>query len=290
MIDKTELIMKRIGVLLLVVLNVLCVFAQENFPVVLEREMKSDILGTSKKYCIYLPAGYGDEDKEFPVLYLLHGLTDTHTAWRDKGDVQAIATEIFAGGKAREMVIVMPDAGTTFDGYFNTPNWRYEDFFFQEFIPHIEKEYRVISDKGHRAIAGLSMGGGGTTGYAIRHSDMFSSAYAMSALMGMVENSWISRDSSDRRAVFMRSVVEHNNVSAVKDADEELLRAIASVRWFLDVGDDDFLFGNNMEFVSAMREKRMRYQLRVRDGGHNWQYWQEAFKMALPFVSEGFTE
>ena len=282
--------MKRICVFLVAVLNVLCAFAQDGFPVVLEREVKSEILGAVKKYCIYLPAGYGDEGKEFPVLYLLHGLTDTNTAWRDKGNVQVIATEVFASGKAQEMIIVMPDAGTTYDGYFNTSDWRYEDFFFQEFIPHIEKEYRIISDKGHRAIAGLSMGGGGTTGYAIRHSEMFSSAYAMSALMGMVENSWISKDSSDRRAVFMRSAVEYNNISAIKEADEEQLKAIASVRWFIDVGDDDFLFDNNVEFVSAMREKRLRYQLRVRDGGHTWQYWQEALRMALPFVSEGFAE
>jgi len=184
----------------------------------------------------------------------------------------------------------MPDAGTTFDGYFNVPGWRYEDFFFQEFIPHIEKEYRVIADKGHRAIAGLSMGGGGTTGYAIRHSGMFSSAYAMSALMGMVENSWISKDPSDRRGVFMRSAIEYSNIAAIKNATEKQLKEIASVRWFIDVGDDDFLFDNNVEFISAMREKRLRYQLRVRDGGHTWQYWQEALRIALPFVSEGFTK
>jgi S-formylglutathione hydrolase FrmB len=145
-----------------------------------------------------------------------------------------------------------------------------------------------VADKGHRAIAGLSMGGGGTTGYAIRHADMFSSACAMSALMGMVENTWINRDPDKRRSVFMQSVVEYNNITAVKNADKELVRSIASVRWFIDVGDDDFLFDNNMEFISAMREKRIPYQLRVRDGGHTWPYWQEALRMALPFVSEGF--
>ena len=262
--------------------------AQGSYPALLECEMKSEILGTVKKYCIYLPAGYGDENKEFPVLYLLHGLTDTHTAWRDKGNTQAIATEVFGSGKAQEMVIVMPDAGTVYDGYFNAGEWRYEDYFFQELVPHIEKEYRVVADKGHRAIAGLSMGGGGTTGYAIRHADMFSSAYAMSALMGMVENTWINRDPDKRRSVFMQSVVEYNNITAVKNADKELVRSIASVRWFIDVGDDDFLFDNNMEFISAMREKRIPYQLRVRDGGHTWPYWQEALRMALPFVSEGF--
>jgi S-formylglutathione hydrolase FrmB len=222
------------------------------------------------------------------VLYLLHGLTDTHTAWRDKGNVQEIATEIFRSGKAREMIIVMPDAGTTYDGYFNSDCWRYEDFFFQEFIPHIESTYRIIPDRQHRAIAGLSMGGGGTTWYAINHSGMFSSAYAMSALMGLVDGSWITRDPDARRRVFMESAVANNNIRAIENATEEQRDRIASVRWFIDVGDDDFLFDNNMEFIKAMRQKRIPYQLRVRDGAHVWQYWQDALRIALPFVSEGF--
>ena len=100
--------------------------------------MQSEILGCVKKYCIYLPQGYSDENRTFPVLYLLHGLTDTHTAWRDKGNVKDIATELINDGKAQEMIIVMPDAGTTYDGYFNCEGWRYEDYFFQEIIPHIE--------------------------------------------------------------------------------------------------------------------------------------------------------
>lgn len=260
----------------------------KEFPVVLECEMQSEILGCTKKYCVYLPQGYSNENRMFPVLYLLHGLTDTHTAWRDKGNVQDIATEIIRSGKAQEMIIVMPDAGTTYDGYFNCDGWRYEDFFFQEFIPHIESTYRVVPDRQHRAIAGLSMGGGGTTWYAINHGEMFSAAYAMSALMGIVENTWITRDPDARRRVFMESAVANNNITAVENATKEQCTEIAKVRWFIDVGDDDFLFDNNMEFIKAMRQKRIPYQLRVREGGHTWQYWQQALYIALPFVSESF--
>lgn len=259
-----------------------------NAQTIVEKSMKSNILGCEKNYCIYLPAGYEEGNAQYPVLYLLHGLTDNHTAWRDRGNVKDIATEIFAKGDAREMIIVMPDAGTTYDGYFNCEGWRYEDFFFTEFIPHIESSYRVKASRECRAIAGLSMGGGGTIGYALRHSDMFSSAYAMSALAGMVENTWISRDPDVRRRLFMQSAVEHNNITFVENAGKELRDNIASVRWFIDVGDDDFLLENNFDFIKALRKQRIPHQLRVRDGGHTWQYWQQALYIALPFISDGF--
>ena len=284
--------MKRCFTLFLLFLaTVLPAVAQgDAYPGVQECELHSEILGCTKKYCIYLPQGYGNEAATFPVLYLLHGLTDTHTAWRDKGMVGDIATKLFSEGKAREMVIVMPDAGTTYDGYFNCDGWRYEDFFFQELIPHIESSYRVVPDKEHRAIAGLSMGGGGTTWYAINHSNMFSSAYAMSALMGLVNGTWITHNPDSRRRAFMESAVANNNITAVENATKEQCAQIASVRWFIDVGDDDFLFDNNMEFVKAMRSRHIPYQLRVREGGHTWRYWQEALHIALPFVSESFGE
>jgi enterochelin esterase-like enzyme len=284
--------MKRcLTLFLLFLATVLPAVAQgDAYPGVQECELHSEILGCTKKYCIYLPQGYGNEAATFPVLYLLHGLTDTHTAWRDKGMVGDIATKLFSEGKAREMVIVMPDAGTTYDGYFNCDGWRYEDFFFQELIPHIESSYRVVPDKEHRAIAGLSMGGGGTTWYAINHSNMFSSAYAMSALMGLVNGTWITHNPDSRRKAFMESAVANNNITAVENATKEQCAQIASVRWFIDVGDDDFLFDNNMEFVKAMRSRHIPYQLRVREGGHTWRYWQEALHIALPFVSESFGE
>ena len=87
------------------------------------------------------------------------------------------------------MIIVSPNAGgnpaTCWNGYFNMPGWAYEDFFYKEFLPYIEKTYRVKGDKRHRAIAGLSMGGGGTASYAQRYPDMYCAAYAMSALMNI---------------------------------------------------------------------------------------------------------
>ena len=266
------------------------VLAQENYPAVLECEMESEILGTTKKYCIYLPAGYGDESRSFPVLYLLHGLTDTHTAWRDRGNMKEIATAVFGEGKAQEMIIVMPDAGTTYDGYFNCPEWRYEDYFFEEFVPHVENKYRIIADRQHRAIAGLSMGGGGCTSYAQRHADMFGACYAMSAFLHMgaegVDAQKVAQ--GDKTALLFEAAHRLSCVDYVKNADEARKQELRTVAWFVDCGDDDFLFDGNIDFYQTMRRAQIPCQLRVRDGGHTCEYWHSALYTALPFVSRQF--
>src|SRR5690606_41575532 len=97
------------------------------------------------------------------------------TGWVQKGEVKQIADKAIAEGKSTAMIIVMPDAQTGQRGYFNSPDgsWNYEDFFFEEFIPHIEKTYRIRSDKRNRAVAGLSMGGGGAVIYALHRPDLF---------------------------------------------------------------------------------------------------------------------
>ena len=139
--------------------------------------IESKVLGANVVFNIYLPNGFEHSAKQYPVVYLLHGLSDDYRAWREKGRMQDVADELIESGEAREMIIVMPNAGgpdthNTWNGYFNMPGWNYEDFFFQEFIPQVEKKYRGVGDKGHRAVMGLSMGGGGSTVYCQRHPDM----------------------------------------------------------------------------------------------------------------------
>lgn len=148
--------------------------------------MPSRILKGERKYAVYLPPDYETAQRSYPVLYLLHGGGDDQTGWVQFGEVQHIADKAIREGKATPMVIVMPDANTGRRGYFNDINgeWRYEDFFFEEFIPFIEKKYRIRGEKRYRAVAGLSMGGGGSFMYALHRPDMFSSAAPLSASTG----------------------------------------------------------------------------------------------------------
>ena len=136
--------------------------------------MQSTILESSRKYAIYLPPDYDNSERSYPVLYLLHGAGDDHSAWIQFGEVLRITDNAILKGECTSMVIVMPDADSGKRGYYNTVrgDWMYEDFFFEEFIPYIEETYRIRHGKRYRAIAGLSMGGLGTFIYALRHTSL----------------------------------------------------------------------------------------------------------------------
>ena len=168
----------------------------------------------------------------------------------------------------------------------NMPGWNYEDFFFTEFIPQIEKKYNVKGDKEHRAIMGLSMGGGGTVIYGQRHPDMFSACYAMSAWLDFSGESNYPKGS--KPCLVQESVREHSAVRFMENADEKTLNRLRTVKWFFDCGDDDFLLDANVRMHQLMRDNKIKDELRVRNGQHNWEYWHQALRMALPFVTRSF--
>ena len=175
--------------------------------------MHSDILDNERKFAIYLPPDYETSERSYPVLYLLHGAGDDQTGWVQFGEVLNITDKAIKAGKATPMIIVMPDANTGQRGYFNSINkdWLYEDFFFEEFLPYVEKTYRIKGEKRYRAVAGLSMGGGGSFMYALHHPEMFSSACPLSAyvgpltledLIGRLERSNIQHNTADVQPYF----------------------------------------------------------------------------------------
>lgn len=255
--------------------------------------MKSEILKAERKFAIYLPPDYESSSRNYPVLYLLHGSGDDQTGWVQFGEVLRITDKAIKSGKATPMIIVMPDAHTGQRGYNNdiSGEWNYEDFFFEELMPHVEKKYRIKKEKRFRAISGLSMGGGGSFIYALHHPELFSSAAPMSAYVGplTIENlkGNIERNSkatySDEE--LQNYFAQYNAVELVKSMSKD---DVSSVRWYIDCGDDDFLFEGNSLVHIEMKKREIPHEYRVRDGAHNWTYWRESLPEVLEFISQAF--
>jgi enterochelin esterase-like enzyme len=254
--------------------------------------LPSKILNMERKYAVYLPPDYETSSRSYPVLYLLHGGGDDQTGWVQFGEVLHIADKAIREGKATPMIIVMPDANTTRRGYANnaTGTWLYEDFFFKELMPFVEKKYRIKTEKRFRAVAGLSMGGGGTFTYALHHPELFSSACPLSAATGPLNmeaaKTNVRRiDSTATDAQIEAFFNDQNAVVLINKISEEQKKA---VRWYIDCGDDDFLYEGNSLVHIAMRKREIPHEFRIRNGGHNWTYWREALPEVLEFISQGF--
>ena len=222
----------------------------------------------------------------------MHGGGDDQTGWVQFGEVQNITDKAIADGIATPMIIVMPDANTGQRGYFNDlkNEWRYEDFFFEEFMPFVEKTYRIKKEKKFRAVAGLSMGGGGSFMYALHHPELFSSACPLSASTGPVTleatKAWLEERKQTGTDEQIQAYYKKYTALPLIDAVAEDQKK--AVRWYIDCGDDDFLFEGNSLVHIAMRKKGIPHEFRIRDGGHTWTYWRSALPTVLGFVSDAF--
>lgn len=255
--------------------------------------MESKILNMERKYAIYLPPDYETSERSYPVLYLLHGHGDDQSGWIQFGEVMFIADKAIKEGKATPMIIVMPNGYDVYKGYFNDPKneWRYEDFFFEEFMPYVESAYRIRGEKRYRAISGLSMGGGGTFIYALRHPELFSSACPLSAYCGPPTVKEASRytegrgweDATEKEIETWQA--RHYAVDLIKAMPDSLKKA---VRWYIDCGDDDFLYEGNSLVHIAMKKREIPHEFRIRDGAHTWTYWRESLPEVLSFITEAF--
>lgn len=254
--------------------------------------MPSKILKGDRKYAVYLPPDYETSQRSYPVLYLLHGAGDDQTGWVQFGEVLHIADKSIREGLATPMIIIMPDAKTGQMGYFNSikGDWRYEDFFFEEFMPYVEKQYRIKAEKRYRAVAGLSMGGGGSFMYALHHPELFSSACPLSAYVGPLTQEDVKTFLTRTNQTATDEQIEtyfkrHNAINLINDVKDDQKRA---VRWYIDCGDDDFLYEGNALVHIAMKKKEIPHEFRVRDGAHTWTYWRTSLPDVLRFVSEAF--
>ena len=157
-------------------------------------------------------------------------------------------------------------------------------------MPFVERKYRIKADKRYRAIAGLSMGGGGSLMYALHRPDLFSSACPLSASVGPLsleeaKNRWGKGNPDISDSIIERYYKQHSALALLDLIGEDQKKA---VRWYIDCGDDDFLFEGNSLVHIAMRKKDIPHEFRIHDGGHTWTYWRNSLPAVLNFVSQSF--
>ena len=142
-------------------------------------EYKSTTVGTVRKATVYLPPKF-DASKKYPVLYLLHGIGGDELEWLRGGAPNVILDNLIADGKAAEMIIIMPNGraqendraeGNVYAGSAAFANFEFD--LLKDLIPFVEGKYNVYKDKMHRAVAGLSMGGGQSLNFGLAHMDVF---------------------------------------------------------------------------------------------------------------------
>ncbi|WP_460946370.1 alpha/beta hydrolase [Spirosoma daeguense] len=260
--------------------------------------MNSSIMNQTVKFSIYLPPDYYVSNRRYPVVYLLHGLGDDETGWIQFGEADRIADAAIRSGDVPPMIIVMPNAGTTWyvNDYLN--KIRYEDMFVQELIPHIDSMFRTRTQREYRGVSGLSMGGFGSLMLAMHHPDLFSSCAALSAGI-RTDESFKSIPDERYNTVFApifsgpatgdeRLTLTWKRNSPITLAKSAPEGDLTRVRWYIDCGDDDALTVGNAALHLALLERKIPHEYRARDGAHTWSYWRTGLPEALKFIGTSF--
>ena len=263
------------------------------------QSMKSLMLKKDIPYSVYLPPDYDVSQRSYPVVYLLHGYSDDEIAWVQFGEVNITADRLIANREIPPMIIIMPDAEITWfiNDYKNEVP--YEDMIIDEFIPFIDKTYRTRKDREFRAVSGLSMGGYGSLVWALHHPETFSSCAAFSSAVHSTEEILEMSDEQYRNYFNFLSLYGPSGKTGritdhwKKNSPIEIVKSvpkaeIEKVRFYIDCGDDDFLYRGNSMLHIAMRDKNIYHEYRVRDGAHGWGYWRNNIGEGLKFIGQGF--
>jgi enterochelin esterase-like enzyme len=218
-------------------------------------EYDSKTVGIERKMTVYTPPGYS-KDKKYPVLYLLHGIGDTELGWTRTGKADIIMDNLYAAKKAVPMIVVMPYgrasaepapanpfAGNPFEEYA-----AFEKDLLQDVIPYLESHYSAQADREHRALAGLSMGGGQSLTFGLRNLDTFV---------------WVGGFSSAPNTQPVGSLISDPSTA------KEKLRLL-----WVSCGDKDGLMRISKPFHEGLVQMGVPHIWHVDSGGHTWPVWK----------------
>lgn len=233
----------------------------------------------NRRLTIYTPPGYETGAEKYPVLYLLHGAGGDEEAWMALGRLSQIMDNLIASGKAKPMIVVMPNGnviqdaapGEGSDGFFKpqfmvpkTMDGTYEATF-TDIIKFVESSYRVKTDKGSRAIAGLSMGGYHSLHISRYYQNMFDYIGLFSAAILPNENA--------------KSKVYEN-----LDATLETQMKNGYKLYWIAMGKTDFLYQSGVDYRAKLDKIGMKYNYIETEGGHTWTNWRVYISQFVPLL------
>ena len=250
--------------------------------------LNSRLMAREMSYNVILPARYKNETKRYAVVYLLHGLTGHFDNWASKTELASYAVD-------HDYIFIMPEGG---DGWYTDSakenNDRYESYLTEELIPEIDKKFRTIADKKHRAVAGLSMGGYGSIKFGLKHPEKFGLVGSFSGALGVTAFS-----EKEVKGAFLQSILnifgevgsqtrkENDVFGIVRDLPKEKIKDLPFI--YLDCGTEDFLYKTNREFADLLQQKKIPHEFRELPGGHTWTYWnaqvQEFLRLSAKYLN-----
>lgn len=244
---------------------------------------KSPSMGAVLPYDVVLPPDYASSvGTRYPVLYLLHGLSDHHGAWTTR-------TNLVDHASRYRLIIVTPEGN---NGWYTDsatiPSARYGSYLLDELVPDVQKRYRTIEEGYARGIAGLSMGGYGALKLALSHPDEFAFAASLSGALNAAR--YEAKDDLGWPLVSETILAAFGPTGSATRAANDLFAIVRGLpegphgpRPYLYVacGTDDALLAENLAFARLLAEKKIAHEYRHLPGVHNWELWEQQIQEVL---------
>jgi enterochelin esterase family protein len=220
------------------------------------------------QFAVYLPPGYRTGSARYPVLYLVHGGGDVFSSWVTAGAANIILDNLIAQKKAVPMIVVMPYNGSNYPHLpleqgtpANASASRFEQYMTKELIPYIDANYRTLTDRKNRAMAGLSAGGGATFNVGLKHTELFSQ-------FGFYSSGAITGEAASR----------YPELASAKAAEGKL-----NLIW-ISYGNQDPNHTGAEAFHAALTKNGIKHTYVTRDGGHVWPVWRWSLAEFAPLL------